>query len=405
MQQISLINLLGVSIIAFVIPFTLGFFPKLRIPSIVLELVAGYIFGPAVLGWISPGPVVSIIATIGVAMLLFLAGMEIDLRLLQGAPLKLGSIGFVISFGIALACCLVLGFTGFVLTPSIIAIALSATSVGIIIPVLRDTGQLDSPTGKFTVAGATVAEFATIALLGVFFAGPGSSALVEALLLAVIAALTVLLLFVMSRAWRWAPGRAVSTRLDDTSSQVRVRFAIMVLLGAAVVASTFGFEAILGTFLAGAILAILIRGDEFEETYRRKLEAIGFGFFVPAFFVTSGMKLDLSSLSSPSALGRVALLFVLLLAVRGLPALLYRKHLTRRETLAAGLLQATNLSFIVVVVSVGQELGRIRPVTGAALVLAGLLSAVTFPMLAQVVLGGRVTLEKSGADYEIVEGL
>lgn len=388
-DKISLVNLLGVSVIAFLVPFTLGFVPRLRVPSIVLELLAGYVFGPAVLGWIYPGPVVAIISTIGVAFLLFLAGMEIDLGSLRGAPLKLGAVGFVLSFVIAAALTLPLGAANVVLTPLLIAIALSATSVGIIIPVLRDTGQLDSPTGTFTVAGATVAEFATIALLGVFFSGPGTSSMIEALLLAVLAVLAVLLLLGLSRIWKWEPGRAVTSRLDDTSSQVRVRFAVMILLGSAVVAASFGFEAILGTFLAGAVLAIIIRGDQFEKPFRQKLEAVGFGFFVPAFFVTSGMRLDLSSINSPSAIGRVALLFVMLLVIRGLPALLYRSHLTRRETLAAALLQSTNLSFIVVAVTVGLEIDRIRPVTGSALVLAGLFSAVIFPAAAQMLLGGR----------------
>jgi Kef-type K+ transport system membrane component KefB len=399
-DKISLVNLLGVSVIAFLVPFTLGFVPRLRIPSIVLELLAGYVFGPAVLGWIHPGPVVTVISTIGVAFLLFLAGMEIDLGALRGAPLKLGSIGFVLSFVIAAALTLPLGAANVVLTPLLIAIALSATSVGIIIPVLRDTGQLDSPTGTFTVAGATVAEFATIALLGVFFSGPGTSSVVEALLLAVLAVLAVLLLLGLSRIWKWEPGRAVTSRLDDTSSQVRVRFAVMILLGSAVVAASFGFESILGTFLAGAVLAIIIRGDKFEKPFRQKLEGVGFGFFVPAFFVMSGMKLDLSSINSPAAFGRVALLFVMLLLIRGLPALLYRSHLTRRETLAAALLQSTNLSFIVVAVTVGTELGRIRPVTGSALILAGLLSAVLFPASAQLVLGGRVIEPTNAGEVE-----
>jgi Kef-type K+ transport system membrane component KefB len=388
-DKISLVNLLGVSIIAFLVPFTLGFVPRLRIPSIVLELLAGYVFGPAVLGWIYPGPVVTVIATIGVAFLLFLAGMEIDLGALRGAPLKLGSIGFVLSFVIAASLTLPLGAANVVLTPLLIAIALSATSVGIIIPVLRDTGQLDSPAGTFTVAGATVAEFATIALLGVFFSGPGTSSIIEALLLALLAILAVVLMLGLSRIWKWEPGRAVTSRLDDTSSQVRVRFAVMILLGSAVVAASFGFEAILGTFLAGTVLAIIIRGDRFEKPFRQKLEAVGFGFFVPAFFVMSGMRLDLSSINSPAAIGRVALLFSMLLLIRGLPALLYRSHLTRRETLAAAMLQSTNLSFIVVAVTVGMELKRIRPVTGSALILAGLLSAVIFPAAAQMLLGGR----------------
>ena len=136
-------------------------------------------------------------------------------------------------------------------------------------------------------------------------------------------------------------------------------------------------------------MAIIIRGDKFEKSYRTKLEAIGFGFFVPAFFVVSGMKLDLSSIHTPTAFGLMALFFVMLLLIRGLPALLYRKHLTGRETIAAGLLQSTNLSFIVVAVTVGEEIDRIHTITGSALILAGLLSAVIFPAAAQMLLGGH----------------
>ena len=177
MDKLSLVNLLGVSVIAFLVPFTLGFVPKLRVPSIVLELIAGYVFGPAVLGWISPGPVVTVISTLGVAFLLFLAGMEIDLGALRGAPLKLGSLGFLLSFAIAIALTYPLGDGGHRADAAAHRDRASATSVGIIIPVLSDTGNCARPTGTFTVAGATVAEFATIALLGVFFSGPGTNSI------------------------------------------------------------------------------------------------------------------------------------------------------------------------------------------------------------------------------------
>jgi Kef-type K+ transport system membrane component KefB len=385
--QVSLINLLGVSAIAFLVPFTLGFFPKLRIPSIVLELIAGIIVGPAVLNLIHVDGTVLIMSTLGVAFLLFLAGMELDLNRVGGAPLRLGSIGYVLSLVLALVVTSVLGGAGLVISPLLVAIAIASTSVGIVIPVLRDSGLLSSDVGRFTVAGGTAAEFGSIALLGVFFAGPQTSAWVEALLLAVVAVLAVLLLWGLSKAWRWEPGRSVTNRLDDSSSQVRVRFAVMVLLGAAVIASKFGFEAILGTFLAGAILAIVIRGDKHEESYRTKLDAVGFGFFVPVFFVTSGLRFDLSGFGARDEMIRVAILFALLLLSRGVPALLYRKHLTTRETLAAALLQSTNLSFIVVAVTVGLELGQMRQVTGSALILVGLISAVVFPAAAQALLG------------------
>jgi Kef-type K+ transport system membrane component KefB len=387
-MEITLVNLFGVSVIAFAIPFVLGFFPRLRIPSIVLELVAGIVFGPAVLGWIEPGPVVRIMAAIGVAFLLFLAGMELDLDVLKGPPLQLGAVTFVLSVVIAGALTSPLGAASVILSPLLVSIALSATSVGIVVPVLRDTGQLDSATGRFTIGGSSVAEFGTIALLGIFFAGEGVSAAREALLLALVAALAVVLLAVLVRAARWRKGRAIFERLDDTSAQVRVRFAVMLLLGAAALAAAFGFEAILGTFIAGIVFGIVIKGDRYEHSLRTKLEATGFGFFVPVFFVASGMRLDVSGILQPAELGRIALFLVMLLAVRGVPAMLYKRHLTWRETGASALLQATNLSFIVVAVAVGTELGKLRQINGSALIIAGLLSAVLFPAVAQALLGG-----------------
>lgn len=387
-MDVSLVNLFGVTVIAFAVPFVLGFFPRLRVPAVVVELLAGIVVGPAVLGWIEPGPVVSVMSSIGVAFLLFLAGLELDLSALRGAPLRLGALGFVLSIGIALVATLPAGASGLILSPLLVSIALSATSVGIVVPVLRDTGQTASPAGRFTIAGGSVAEIGTIALLGVFFAGEGASAGIEALLLAVIAVGAVALLLGLRYAASWNPGRLILDRLDDTSAQTRVRFAVMVLMGTAVLAVAFGFEAILGTFLAGAVFAVIIKGDRFEHRLRGKLEAIGFGFFVPVFFITSGLRFDLAGLAQPGEIGRIAFFTVVLLAARGLPALLYRRHLSWRETVAAGLLQATNLSFIVVAVTVGRELGRLADVNASALVVAGLLSAIIFPATAQALLGG-----------------
>src|SRR5262245_55007992 len=127
MQHLTLVNLLGVSIVAFVVPFLLGFFPRVRIPSATLELVAGILIGPQVLGWIEPGPVVSILSTIGVAFLLFLAGLELDLNVLKGPPLVRGTMSFLLTFGLVFAVMTPLGASGFILSPLLIAITLSAT--------------------------------------------------------------------------------------------------------------------------------------------------------------------------------------------------------------------------------------------------------------------------------------
>lgn len=400
-MHLTLVNIMGVAVIAFCVPFILGFFPRVRIPSVTLELVAGIIVGPALLGWIEPGPVVTVMAAIGVAFLLFLAGLELDIQVLKGAPLKRGSLNFMVSFALALALMLPLGATGIILSPLLVAIALSATSIGILVPVLRDTGHLDTPVGHFTLSGASVAEVGTIGLLGVFFAGKGSSSAFSAVLLVVVVILAVLLLVVLRYTMHWTPGRRIFDKLEESSAPVRVRFAVMILLGAAALATYFGFEGILGTFVAGAVVAIVIRGDRHEEVIRSKVKVIGFGMFIPTFFVTSGLRFDLERIDEWTEVGRAALFFVALIVIRTVPAVLYRPFLTWRECLASGLLQSTNLSFIVVAVTVGTELGQLREINGSALIVAGLVSAVVLPAVATMLLGR--TNQDASADSEAKE--
>src|SRR5262245_63780377 len=305
-MHLTLVNLLGVSIVAFGVPFVLGFFPRVRIPAVALELVAGIVLGPAVLHWIEPGPVVSVMAMIGVAFLLFLAGLELELDVLKGPPLVRGSLSFVFSFALAFALMSALGAMDLILSPLLVAIMLSATSIGILVPVLRDTGHLDTAVGRFTICGASAAEIGTIGLLGVFFAGKESSAAVSALLLVVVAVLAVLLLAALRYTMRWHPGRRIFDKLDESSAQARVRFSVMILLAAATLSMQFGFEGILGTFVAGVVVGVVVRGDRFEHTLRAKLRVIGFGLFVPAFFVTSGLHFELDHVTGTAEVGRAA---------------------------------------------------------------------------------------------------
>jgi Kef-type K+ transport system membrane component KefB len=182
----------------------------------------------------------------------------------------------------------------------------------------------------------------------------------------------------------------VLVRLQDTTAQIRVRGAVLLLIGFVALAERFGLETILGAFMAGVILRIVDRDTATHPHFRLKLEGIGFGFLIPVFFVSSGLEFDLSALrSSASTMVRVPVFLVALLLVRGIPALLYRHALGNRRTIAAGLLQATSLSFIVAAVQIGTSLGQITAATGAALIGAGLLSVMLFPLFALMLLGGR----------------
>jgi len=251
------------------------------------------------------------------------------------------------------------------------------------VPVLKDAGKADGVVGQTTIAAATIADFSAIVLLTLFFSASGGSTGSKLLLLGIFAGLVFVMALVLTRAGRSMRLGSVLVRLQDTTAEIRVRFAVLLLVAFVALAERFGLETILGAFLAGALVSLIDRDSGSHPHFRLKLEAIGYGFLIPVFFVTSGVRLDLTGLfAQPSALLRVLVFLLALLAVRGLPALLYLKTAGRRQTLAAGLLQATSLPFIVTASAIGVQVGTITPVTAAALVSAGLLSVLIFPAAA-----------------------
>jgi Kef-type K+ transport system membrane component KefB len=383
-------DLLIVVAVAFAAPFMLGLLPRLRLPSVVVEIVAGIVVGPSVLGLVEVDQVIEVVALIGLGFVLFLAGLEIEFEKLRGRVLRLTGLGFVLSFGIALAVALGLSAGGLVETPLLVAIILCATSLGVIVPVLKDSGEISSSFGQLIVAAASIADFGAIILLTLFFSGEGGVG--STLLL--LGALLVLAAVVYATV-RGAEGsmriKGDLLRLQDTTAQIRIRAAIVLFVGFAAVAEELGFEVILGTFIAGAIISLLDRDEVMTHPdFRRKLEAIGFGFFIPVFFVTSGVRFDLEALvAEASNLAMVPVFLAALLVVRGLPALLYRRVLDARRTVVAGILQATSLPFIVAASAIGLELGLIDAAESAALIGAGLLSVLAFPVLGLALL--RVT--------------
>ena len=376
----SLDGLLIVVAVAFAAPFLLGLAPGLRIPAVVLEIVAGILVGPSVLGWVEVDPTIEVMATLGLGFLLFLGGLEVDFRRLRGPIVRLTAGGYAASFAIALGVSLALGASGLVQTPLLVAIALGSTSLGVLIPVLKDSGRIESALGQLVIAGGSIADFAAIVLLSLFFAGEGGPG-ATLVLIGALLGLAVTVFLAVRGAQRSLRIRADLLRLQDTTAQIRVRGAVVLLVGFAAAAQQLGLEVILGTFAAGAILSLADPDRAMTHPdFRRKLEAIGFGVFIPIFFVTSGVKFDLDALlASGSALAMVPLFLAALLVVRGIPALLYGHLLDRRETLVAGLLQATSLPFLVAATAIGRELGLIGAGEGAALVGAGLFSVLLFP--------------------------
>src|SRR4051794_4521293 len=380
-MQPSFDDLLIVVAIAFTAPFLLGLFPSVRLPSVVLEIVAGIIVGPSVLGWAENDETVAVVATIGLAFLLFLAGIEIEFHKLRGRILRVALGGFAVSLVIAVVVAFGLKAAGVVQTPLLVAIVLSATSLGVIIPLLKDAGESSTTFGQLVIAAGSIADFGAIILLSVFFSGEGSTGS-TLLLIGSLFGIAAAVFFAVRGAEHSGAVMRALVRLQDTTAQIRVRAAVVLLIGFAALAEQFGLEAILGAFAAGAVLTLVDEDlDMTHPLFRTKLEAMGFGFFVPVFFVTTGLKFDLNALlDHPSNLVKVPVFLVALLAVRGLPALAYRSTIGSERTVVAGILQATSLPFIVAATTIGVDMGLMGSAESSALIAAGLLSVLLFPL-------------------------
>jgi Kef-type K+ transport system membrane component KefB len=376
-------GLLVVALIAVAAPLVARAIPGVKVPSVVLEIVAGIVIGPSVLGWVDVDTPIAVVSLVGLAFLLFLAGLEIDLLTLRGDLLRLTLMGFGLTLVLGLAAGFAFDAAGWVTSPVFLAIALAATSLGLVVPVLKDAGLADRPLGRYTIAGATVADFGAVLLLSFLFSeaegGTASRLVTFGMFVVVIAAVAVGL----RRAGGSRRVEATLVALQDTTAEIRVRIAVALLIGFVALAANVGLETILGAFLAGAVLGLVDSDTATHPHFRLKLEAIGYGFLIPVFFVSSGLRFDLNALTEdPSALARVPLFLAALLVVRFVPALLYLHPLGSTATRVAGLLQATSLPFIVTAAQIGVDIDVITPVSGAALVSAGLLSVLVFPPIA-----------------------
>src|SRR5262245_31231723 len=293
MPALSLMNLLIVAAVGFGVPFTLGFVPGVRLPPVALEILAGIVIGPAVLGWVTIDEPLRIFSLVGLAFLLLIAWLEMDFDRLRGRPLALALLGYGMAFGIPPAPRYTPQRRRPVNSPLLIPIALCATGLGIIIPILKDAGEIESRFGQLVVAAASVAEVGPIVLLSLFFSGESSDVGAKLVLLLAFFGFVAAIGFFIVASERSMRLSKNLTQLQDTTSQIRVRAAFVLLMGFTVAAEQFGAEAILGAFLAGATIKLVDRDQAMTHPrFRVKLEAAGFGVFVPFFFVTSGITFD-----------------------------------------------------------------------------------------------------------------
>jgi Kef-type K+ transport system membrane component KefB len=383
MPDVEFVNLLGVLVIALGAPLLLGFAPRARVPAVVLEIVLGIVVGPSLLGWLEADLAVEIVALLGLAMLLFLAGLEIDVHRLRGRLLGYAATGYLISLVVGWGAGATLVWAGWLDDSLLLAVTVSATSLGLVVAVLKDGGVVETRLGQTVIAASSVADFAAVLLLSLVFSESSGSTGTRLLLLGVFVGTVLLVGLAVALSARSMRLGEVLERLQDSTAEIRVRAAMVMLIAFVVLAERFGLESILGAFMAGAAVGLLDRDASSHPRFRVKLDAIGYGFLIPVFFVASGLRLDVAGLlQDPGLLGRVPVFLGVLLLARGLPALLYLGWFGPRRTAAVALLQATSLPFIVTATQIGVATGRMDGTTAAALVCAGLASVLVFPATA-----------------------
>jgi Kef-type K+ transport system membrane component KefB len=357
---------------------------------VVVLLVGGVLVGPELLGW-ADREAIELLANVGLGFLFLMAGYELDPWLFRERPGRLAIVAWLVTVAIAAAIVGVLAAAGFVRAYVPVALGLTTTALGTLLPILRDNDMLGGRFGRYLLAAGAVGELFPILAIAVFLGTRN-----QFVALASLAAVGVLAV-VLSFAPRLVRGNRLGRILregEGSTAQTYVRWAMVLLLLLLVIAQEFGLDVVLGAFLAGVVLRRWAPGD--VHALESKLDAIGYGFFIPLFFVASGMTLDIRSIAGAPL--RLLVFFVLLLVVRGVPALfLYRRDLPPAQRVEMMFLTATALPLLVALAEIGLRNGTMLRENAAALVGAGVLSVLVFPMVAVVVqrrarAQGRITL-------------
>ena len=358
---------------------------RLAPPVVVIELLLGIVIGPQVLGIADSDEFIDFFSNLGLGMLFFFAGYEIDFERIRGKPLTLGAWGWLLSLVLAYGLGGALAAAGIVVSFLYTGSAMATTAIGTLIPILRDGGELHTRFGNYLLAAGAVGEFGPILLITLFLST--TQPLHEAVILVAFIIIALLLALTSVRlAWRGLP---VLERTLEASSQLAVRIATVLVFGLVLLASKLGLDLLLGGFVAGMIVRAALRGHELEA-FESKLTAVGFGFLIPFFFVGSGINFDLAALGSAAAIGKLFLFLGLFLVVRGVPALLlYRHALSARERLALAFFCATELPLVVAITTLAIDAGEMRSSTAAGLVGAAMLSTLIYPFVAMALRRGE----------------
>jgi CPA2 family monovalent cation:H+ antiporter-2 len=391
----SFSSLLLVVFLAFLVPLVLSRFKRLRLPIVVGEILVGILIGRSGLGWVDPhDPMLVLLAEFGFVFLMFLSGMEIDfssIRLVGSreaggerrrvGPVQIGSLTFALTLAMAIPVGFLLVGLDLVQSPWMMALILSTTSLGVVMPVLKENNLSGGQYGQSVLISALIADFATMLLITVVVAILSTGLTFDILLIGLLfVAVFLMYYFGMFFFNRTSRVRKAVEELSHASAQIKVRGAFTIMLVFVVLSEVLGTEVILGAFLAGAIVALLKTPSDADLTH--KLEAIGFGFFIPIFFIMVGVEFNLMALvSSSQATLLVPVLLLAAIAVKFLPALSFRLNFPWHETFAAGTLLVVRLSLIIAASEIGLQMGLISEALNAAIILVAIVTVTVAPVV------------------------
>ena len=371
-------DLVAVALVAALTPLVVALLPGPRIPQVVIFLLGGVLIGPHVLG-LADTASIQLLANIGLGFLFLLAGDELDPRLLRQQPGRLAIGGWVMSAAIAVGVTGGLTAAGYIRDYVPVGLALTTTALGTLLPILRDNDMLGGEFGRHVFAAGAVGELFPILIIAVFLGQRGSFVALASV--ALVGALALTLTFV-PRLARSAAMQRIVTEGQEATGQVTLRWSMVLLFALLAVASRFGLDVVLGAVLAGMVLRGWTRHLNMDtESLEHKFDAVGYGLFIPIFFIYSGMSFDLKSISEDPL--RLLIFFALLLVVRGLPSLLvYRRALAPVQRLEMTFITATSLPLLIALAAIGEQDGVMLPSTAASLIGAGVLSVLVFPLIA-----------------------
>jgi Kef-type K+ transport system membrane component KefB len=383
----EMLSLLVIAAIAAAVPLLVGLL-RIRVAEVVMLLAGGVLFGPQLLGLITVSESISLLSELGLGMLFFVAGMELETRAVRGRSGRLAAIGWGVSLLIAGLVSLGLSLAGAVQDTLGVAIALTSTALGTLLPILRDSKELNTRFGTLFMGAGAWGEFGPIIAISVLL---GTQQKFVAILTLAAFGIVAVLISLVPRKFANARVLAILEAGHSTSSQTAVRITMLLLIALLTIASSFGLDVVLGAFVAG-IIARRIAPPSEESKLTVRVEAIAFGFLIPLFFVVSGANLDIDSIVENP--GRLVLFFTLLAVVRGLPQFVIYRHAIpdARERGRFALLVATALPIIVAVTSLEVETGIMDPRNAAALVGAGALSVLVFPLVGARLVRGRTPI-------------